>query len=106
MYISQPGLSKFLMNLEDELGLKLLERTGKKYVPTEAGKLYLKYANATLEIKARMDAELSETKENDIDVLNIGIADSQCDFLLPNTIQVFNTKYPNVKLNVIDGSNT
>ena len=71
LYISQPGLSKFLTQLEDEAGLKLFDRIERRYIPTYAGKRYLEYARSILDTKASLDAELSDIIKRDIGVLNI-----------------------------------
>ena len=39
LYVSQPTLSKFLMNLENTLGQKLFRKLGNKYILTYAGEL-------------------------------------------------------------------
>ena len=46
LYISQPSLSRYLSNLENELGFSLFVRTINGTELTEAGKIYLKYAKA------------------------------------------------------------
>ncbi len=59
LYISQPSLSKFISNLEKELGVNLFTRTNTGTELTEAGKVYVKYAK---QIKSAEDKLLSEIK--------------------------------------------
>ncbi len=101
--ISQPGLSKFLTGLENDLGLKLFERIDKKYLPTYAGKRYLDYAKNILDTKASLDAELADIIKKDFGALYIGIPNMRCTYMLPKILPAFNKKYPNVKINIIEG---
>ena len=48
LYVGQPTLSKFLMALEDDLGLKLFRKLGHKYVLTYAGERYVDKATQIL----------------------------------------------------------
>ena len=50
LYVSQSNLSQFLKNEEAELGTKLFTREHGKYVPTEAGKIYIEYATQVQEM--------------------------------------------------------
>ena len=104
LYISQPGLSKFLSGLEEELGLRLFDRADRKYIPTYAGQRYLEYAHTILDTKASLDSELSDIIKRDIGVLNIGLPNMRCAYVLPKTLPEFNTKYPNVKVNIFEGT--
>ena len=49
LHIAQPALSKTMSDLEEELGLKLLERQGAQVQPTSAGMAFYKEAKRTLE---------------------------------------------------------
>ncbi|MGA8656563.1 MAG: LysR family transcriptional regulator [Chthoniobacterales bacterium] len=49
LHISQPALSRQIRDLEDEIGVSLLERTAKSVSLTEAGRLFLDEARAVLE---------------------------------------------------------
>ena len=104
LYVSQPSLSKFLMNLESNLNLKLFKRVEQKYVPTYAGERYLEYARNILESKANLDAELSDIVKRDVGILNIGLPNMRCTYMLPKTLPEFNKKYPNVKINIFEGT--
>lgn len=104
LYISQPSLSKFLSNTESELGLKLFVRADKKYLPTYAGKRYLEYAHQILELKDSLNAELSDIIKRDVGVLNIGLPNMRCAYMLPKTLPEFNRRYPNVKVNIFEGT--
>ena len=104
LHISQPGLSKFLSNLENELGLKLFDRADKKYIPTYAGQRYLEYSHKITDMKSSLDAELSDIIKRNIGVLNIGLPNMRCAFMLPKTLPVFSRKYPNVKVNIFEGT--
>ena len=104
LHITQSALSQYMINLEGELGLKLFERSDKKYIPTYAGRRYLEYAHQILELKSSLDAELSDIIKRNVGVLNIGLPNMRCAFMLPKTLPAFNRKYPNVKVNIFEGT--
>lgn len=106
LYTGQPNLSKFLAGLEDEIGLKLFKRIDGKYIPTYAGERYLSYAREILEKKASLDSEISDIIKRDIGVLNIGLPNMRCAYMLPKTLPAFNNKYPNVKVNIFEGTSS
>jgi DNA-binding transcriptional LysR family regulator len=60
LYVGQPTLSKFLIALEEELGLKLFRRLGQRYVPTYAGERYVERARKILKLGEDLDAEMNE----------------------------------------------
>jgi DNA-binding transcriptional LysR family regulator len=59
LHISQPGLSRQIRDLEDEIGFLLLERTAKSVSLTEAGRVFLNEARAVLE---RMDEAVQKAR--------------------------------------------
>lgn len=104
LYVSQPTLSKFLGNLEGELGMKLFRRVGNKYVLTYAGERYVDYAGRILRMKNDLDVELADILKRDVGVLNLAFARMRCTYMLPETLPQFRRLYPNVKVNVFEGS--
>lgn len=63
LYISQSSLSKQIIALEKELGVKLLDRSQRKIALTEAGKIFLKHALKMKETHRSLEAELGEYKK-------------------------------------------
>ena len=104
LHVGQPALSKLLSSLESELGLVLFTRADKKYIPTYAGERYLEYARTILDTKASLDSELADIIKRDVGVLNIGLPNMRCAYVLPKTLPEFNAKYPNVKVNIFEGT--
>ena len=51
LYVGQPTLSKFLISLENDLGLKLFRRSGNKYLLTYAGERYTRQAAEIIRLK-------------------------------------------------------
>ena len=58
--LTQPTLTKFLQNIERDLGQKLFSRVGNKFVLTYAGDCYLRKAKEMLALKKELDQELSD----------------------------------------------
>ena len=104
LYVSQPTLSKFLIALENDLGLKLFRRLGNKYVLTYAGERYVDYAARIRRQKADLDVELADILKNDVGVLNLAFARMRCTYMLPGTLPEFRRLYPNVKVNLYEGN--
>jgi len=104
LYVGQPTLSKCLNSLEAELGLKLFRKLGNRYELTYAGERYVDVAAEILKLKAGLDAELMDIRQNDIGELNIAFANMRIGYTLPQTLPVFQKAHPNVKVNVYEGN--
>lgn len=100
LYVSQPTLSKFVQNLEKELGQPLFKRLGKKFVLTYAGERYVEYAKNILNAKKELDNELSDIMKYDIGELRIAFPSTRGVYMLPCTLPIFEKLYPRVRLYV------
>jgi len=102
LHIEQPPLSRQLRLMEEELGVKLFDRTGKRLKLTPAGERLRQMAELLL---AQMDETIREVKEIGQGlrgVLSIGSVVS-CFSLLPKRIERFRAKYPQVTFKISEG---
>lgn len=106
LYISQPTLSKFLIALEHELGLKLFTRVGNRYTPTYAGRRYVERAEEILRLKGQLDAELADIVKKDIGELNVAFPTMRCTYMLPAVLPAFQARYPNIAVHIHEGSSS
>lgn len=104
LYVGQPTLSKFLISLEDSLGVKLFRKAGHKYVLTYAGERYVEKAAQILQMKSDLDTELADIIKRDVGALNVAFANMRCTYMLPCTLPDFQKVHPNVKVNIFEGS--
>jgi LysR family transcriptional regulator, benzoate and cis,cis-muconate-responsive activator of ben and cat genes len=102
LHVSQPGLSRQIRDLEDEIGFQLFERSAKSLRLTDAGKTFLPEAKAVLQRaddavkKAR--AAISGTHGE----IHVGYAPSLTVQILPPTLRGFQGKFPNVRVALHD----
>jgi LysR family transcriptional regulator, benzoate and cis,cis-muconate-responsive activator of ben and cat genes len=102
LHVSQPSLSRQIRDLEDEMGVQLLERTAKSVRLTEAGRAFLDEARAILKHtddavgKVRAIAGKSETE------LHIGDWPLATGRVMPSLLRAYQQAMPNVKVKVHD----
>jgi LysR family cys regulon transcriptional activator len=105
LYTSQPGISKQVRMLEDELGIQIFGRSGKHLTHvTGAGKEIISIAH---DILSKVDSIKSVAKEHtlpDQGKLNIATTHTQARYALPEVIKKFMTKYPKVSLHMHQGT--
>lgn len=105
LYTSQPGISKQVRLLEDELGLEIFERNGKNLkAVTPAGKKIIAIARELLVKTQAIRAIADEYTQPDHGVLRIATTNTQARYMLPAVVEKFSKKYPNVSLHVHQGS--
>ena len=104
LYVGQPTLSKFLIALEEELGLKLFRRLGQRYVPTYAGERYVERARKILKLGEDLDAEMRDILKRDVGVLRIAFPPIRGSYMLPQVLPLFQERHPNVQITVMEGS--
>ncbi len=97
-YVTQPSLSMQIQKLEEELGLKIFDRSKQPVLPTEAGFEVLQQARKIMS-ECNMMTEIIDTQKNIVHgELRIGIIPTLAPYLLPLFIQSFTKKYPHIKL--------
>jgi len=105
LYTSQPGVSKQIRQLEDELGVRIFERRGKQLTRvTEAGRTIIEYANrALVEVEAVTDAA-QEFRDPARGSLAIATTHTQAKHRLPPLIAQFRATYPKIALHMHSGT--
>ena len=105
LYISQPSLSKYLKNLEQQIGTRLFDRIGNNYYPTYVGERYLHYAEKIVKYGTEWDTELDDIMHRNHGRLNIGVPIMLSNTILTPTISEFHRIYPYVTINVMEEVN-
>ena len=105
LYTSQPGISKQIRMLEDELGIQVFTRNGKHLTQiTPAGQSVLKLSEEILAKVEAIKAIANEYTTPDIGSFNIGATHNQICYTLPKIIKDFMDCYPKVSLHMHQGS--
>lgn len=106
LYISQPALSIYVNNLEKTLGIRLFDRSGKKFVPTPAGELYVEKAKKMLELQGEFERGLIDLKNHISGTLICGVQLRRAPRLLPAVMGRFREEYPHIKVLLKEGVRT
>src|SRR6201996_859956 len=97
-FVTQPTLSMQVQKLEEELGLKIFDRSKQPVIPTEAGRELIDQARKILAEKGVIGEMLQARKGSLQGTLHIGIIPTLAPYLLPLFIQGFTAKYPQIRL--------
>lgn len=96
---TQPAISIAIQRLESDLKEKLLNRTGRDLLLTDAGKVVLEYARRFQNLEADLDNALKELKDNYAGRLSIGANESMSLYLIQH-IGKYRRAFPKVKIQV------
>ena len=107
LHTSQPGVSKQIQLLEEELKLQIFQRNGKRLTGiTEPGKKILKLAASVMFELDNIKRVGDEFSKDASGMLTIATTHTQARYKLPGAIQQFMQTYPQVKLNIHQGNPT
>ncbi|MEM1091704.1 MAG: HTH-type transcriptional regulator CysB [Pseudomonadota bacterium] len=105
LYTSQPGVSKQIRLLEDELGFTLFARKGKALGSlTAEGSQVVDRARRVLQEVQHIRSLSDEIYHQKRGALHIGTTHTQARYVLPEVINAFRQQYPNVSLNLHQGT--
>ncbi len=105
LYTSQPGISKQLKLLEQELGIQLFTRKGKSLAAiTPAGHEVIARARRILREVDNIRSLASDLSEEQEGMLSIATTHTQARYVLPDVIQAFRSRYPKVGLELHQGT--
>ncbi|TAN19508.1 MAG: hydrogen peroxide-inducible genes activator [Chitinophagaceae bacterium] len=99
-FVTQPTLSMQVQKLEDELGVKLFDRTKLPVVTTEMGKLVIAQARTVIKESMRIPEIVSGYRGEVRGALKVGVIPTLAPYLLPPLVAKFTAHYPLVKLEI------
>jgi DNA-binding transcriptional LysR family regulator len=104
LHTAQPSLSRQIKDLEDELGVRLLNRTKQLVTLTDEGRSFLADAKRLLALAAETVESVRRLHSGEIRALNVGYVSNLFYDLLPKTLASFHRSFPTVSVNLFDMS--
>ncbi len=105
LYTSQPGISKQIRLLEDELGVEVFARSGKHLTRvTPAGETIIEKAGEILRIVESIKQVAQEFSNEKKGSLSVATTHTQARYALPPVIENFISRYPDVSLHMHQGT--
>ena len=107
LHTSQPGISKQLRSLEQELGIEIFVRNGKRLVAvTEPGRAVIVIAERMLADAANLKRAGEDFAGEKLGTLTIATTHTQARYALPKAVAAFKRRYPKVQLFIHQGNPT
>ena len=100
--IAQPALTVAIQKLEQEVGLKLINRADKNSLLTAEGEVLYKLATQLLSQAKQVELELEELKDLERGTIRFGVSAMMGSYYFPKILTEFKQKYPNIKIHLVD----
>ena len=105
LHTSQPGVSKQIRDLEDELGVQIFVRNGKRLTGmTPPGKAILRWIERVLAEQQNLQRSAADFADEKTGSLTLATTHTQARYSLPRAVRAFKQRYPQVKLSIIQGN--
>ncbi|WP_196138344.1 LysR substrate-binding domain-containing protein [Aliikangiella sp. G2MR2-5] len=105
IYTSQPGISKQLRLLEDELDLRIFERSGKQLIGlTALGEDVVKHARRALQEVENIKRISQDKNQVESGSFSLATTQTQAKYVLPQVFKRFHARYPNLQIDIQHGS--
>ncbi len=105
LFTSQPGVSKAIIEMEEELGVDIFTRHGKRIRGlTEPGRVVLRSVELIMKEVDSLKQIGKEFSAQDSGSLRIATTHTQARYALPKVVQAFMQKYPKVRLSLLQGN--
>jgi len=101
IYLTQPTISAHISSLENELGIKLLDRSSRVIHPTKAGKIFYEYAVNLVNTRDEAIFSLNNFTNCLSGKIHIAASTVPSQFIMPQLILEFQKKYKNILFNLV-----
>src|SRR2546421_1181473 len=102
LHLAQPSLTRQIKDLEEEIGVRLLDRTKRQVKLTPEGQSFLADAKHVLELSEEIVVSVRHFSRHELTPLNIGYVANLFYDLLPVTLASFQRSFPTVPINLFD----
>lgn len=104
LYISQPAVSVQIKLFEDYCKLKLFKRKGRKIYLTDEGKTLYDYAREIFDYEREIEGAIEDMRNLKRGILRLGTTKTYARYFMPSLISAFHDAYPNIRINLDEGS--
>lgn len=101
LYLTQPTVSGHIKNLEEELGVRLLDRIGKRIIPTEEGNILFRYGQRLLALRDEARQEIAGVSGRLAGQLRLGGSTIPGAYILPSIIRAFKKNHPEISIQLL-----
>lgn len=102
LHVAQPALSRQIVNLEEQLGLKLFDRVGRRLMLTSEGERLLSDCRGLLNYARALGEQAQILRRGDTGVLRVSASPHLIEGVLPQFLSVYAQRYPNVEVRLVD----
>lgn len=102
LHVAQPALSRQIANLEDQLGLKLFDRVGRRLLLTSEGEQLLSNSRGLLNYARALGEQAQVLRRGDVGVLRVSASPHLIEGIFPDLLRRYAERYPNVHVRLID----
>lgn len=103
MNLSQQAISKSIMQLERQLGVRLLDRSRHGVVLTEAGRRILPFALDVVASARRLENTVANVASNQSETISVGATPTFLESILPEVLDRFSTAFPRIRITIERG---
>ncbi|CCK79757.1 LysR family transcriptional regulator [Desulfobacula toluolica] len=104
LFISQPAVTAQIKLFENFYDMKLFKKTGRRLILTHLGELLFEQAERIFKIEDKVENILSQIKELNQGLLELGCTKAYAKHIMPSIISVFHRAYPKIKIILQEGS--
>jgi len=98
--ITQPSVTRQVQDLQEKTSLILINKTGKSFILTDAGRMIFSMAESVFETESRIEESISDYKRQKKGNIVINTINSFSSYYLPDFMPEFIRKYPEIKIEV------
>lgn len=104
LHVAQPALSRQIAQLEDELGLKLFDRVGRRLLLTSGGEQLLNDCRGLLNYARALGERAQVLQHGDVGVLRVWASPHLIEGIFPELLRHYAARYPNVQVRLVDAA--
>ncbi|MCF8063149.1 MAG: LysR family transcriptional regulator [Deltaproteobacteria bacterium] len=104
LHITQPGVTAQARLFEETCGLVLFKKKGRRIFLTDEGKILFDYARRVFETEGELENAIEELRALKRGILRLGTTKAYARYFMPVLITSYHQQYPNIRINLNEGS--
>ena len=106
LFLTQPSLSKYIITLEDNYGMRIFDRSTSPWGLTDFGEEFIRVSREALCLNRHLEQKIQDIQNFKFGKLSVGIPVTRATHLLPQLLPVFQERYPDIKLQIVEKSSS